>query len=263
MNAKACLPFITLGFLAIGCQNNNDITVPEDAAPPTVTTTTTTTTTVTDTSTPTATTTSTPTATTTSTPTVTDTSTTTVTDTSTTTLSSTTTTTETATDTTVTTSTDTSTATSTFSYTAPDLTTFCTGGAARMMVNGVDATPTVKGKVVPYDCCRGGQFELTSASLAQPISVWWQAQTSAFSGVSKVDLAKPPTGWTVAVETGCSSLASCSDSYTSGLTGSLAISIGKSAMYDMSLCLHVQETVDSPRPTLHALDLFVPRVGAN
>jgi hypothetical protein len=280
MQPRAYSYIAAMGLVLGACQNSDRAPVPDAAAPPTTTATSspTATSTATPTSPPTSTATetdtgssiSTATETTTATAKPTDIATDTTTATSTTpteTATNTTTTTtptQTATDTTTTTTpTQTATATSTFSYTAPDLTTFCTGGAAKMLVNGSEATPTVKGKVVACDGGKGGEFDVTSPGFAQPIAVSWQAQNSAFSSYSKLDLAKLPTGWSVRVGAGCGSASDCLDSYASDFVGSLVITIGKSAMYDMSLCLHVQEATSSPHALVHALDLFVPRVGAN
>jgi hypothetical protein len=147
-----------------------------------------------------------------------------------------------------------------------DLASFCTGGASRMVVNGISSTPSVTGKVLTLEGS-GGEFQITTATFDQPIVVSWQAEKSAFSGFKNVDLASPPSGWSVRISVGCTSTsAGCSnpaDSFTSGLVGSLAVSMGKSAIYDMSICLHVEETESNLHPLVHSLDLFATHIEAN
>jgi len=147
---------------------------------------------------------------------------------------------------------------------SPDMAAFCTGGASKMVVNGISSTPTVTGKLVPYDCCDGAEFDVVSTAF-DPIVVSWQAQSGAFKGFSTIDLATPATGWSVFVLVGCTSTLSCSapmDSYSSGLVGSLSVSIGKSDPYDMSICLHAEESTSSAHPVVHSLDLFATHIGA-
>jgi hypothetical protein len=148
-----------------------------------------------------------------------------------------------------------------------DLGSFCTGGASRMVVNGVSSTPSVTGHVLPLDCCEGGEFQISTATFDLPIVVAWQAQAGSFTGFKTIDLANPPSGWSVRVNVGCTSMSSdClepMDSYLTGLVGSLAISLGKRSMYEMSLCLHVEESADSLHPLLHTLDLFATHIEAD
>jgi len=147
-----------------------------------------------------------------------------------------------------------------------DLATFCTGGASKMIVNGISSNPAVSGKVTPYDCCDGGEFQIVTATYVHPVVISWRATVGSFGGFKTIDLANPPDGWSVGVTVGCGSAASCTDpvdSYTTGLSGSLSISIGKSAMYDMSVCLHVEEPVSSPHPEVHSLDVFATHIEAD
>jgi len=147
-----------------------------------------------------------------------------------------------------------------------DLATFCTGGASKMIVDGISSNPAVHGKVIPYDCCEGGELQAVTATYLHPIVVSWRATAGSFSGFKTIDLANPPDGWSVGVTVGCNSAASCTDpvdSYTTGLTGSLSISMGKSARYDVSTCLHVEENASSPHPVVHSLDLFATHIETN
>jgi hypothetical protein len=149
---------------------------------------------------------------------------------------------------------------------APDLASFCTGGASRMVVNGISSNPTVTGKAILYDSGEGGEFQVVTATFEQPIIVAWQAAAGAFTGFKTIDLASPPSGWSVRLTVGCGSQSGCTtevDSYTSGLGGSLSVNIGKRAMYEMSVCLHVEEPMSSPHPVVHALDLFATHIEAN
>lgn len=144
---------------------------------------------------------------------------------------------------------------------------FCSGDFSHMVVNGTDSHPGVSGRIIPYDCCDGGEFKIVTATFLYPITVSWQSQVGPASGYpATIDLSNPPKGWSVRVLIGCdTATASCNpppDSYTSGLQGVLQVSRGGSAL-DMSLCLHVQEPAGSPHPIVHTLDLYAPHVKTN
>jgi len=144
---------------------------------------------------------------------------------------------------------------------------FCAGDTPHMVVNGIDSHPGVSGRIIPYDCCDGGEFKVVTATFVDLIIVSWQAQVGAASGnPATIDLSNPPKGWNVRVISGCdTATASCyppPDGYTTGLQGVLQVSRGTSG-YDMSLCLHVQESADTPHPIVHTLDLYAPHIKGN
>lgn len=144
---------------------------------------------------------------------------------------------------------------------------FCTGDYPHMVVNGIESNPVARGRMLPLSCCDAGEIQLVTATFLYPIVVSWRAEAGP-SGVlpATIDLANPPTGWTVRVIVGCeSTLSTCNpvpDSYTAGLQGVLHVARG-SSRYDMSVCLHVQEPADSPHPIVHTLDLYAPHVSSD
>ena len=144
------------------------------------------------------------------------------------------------------------------------LASFCSGDVAHMLVNGIESNPTVTGRMIPYDCCDGGEFHVTTETFSYPIVVPWRRMAgSAFRYPAAVDLASAPSDWSIRLVAGCDPmLSSCTgpgDSYTSGLEGELQVDRSGS-QFDMSLCLHVAEPASSPHPLIHALDLYAPHV---
>lgn len=141
---------------------------------------------------------------------------------------------------------------------------FCSGPTSHMVVNGIESYPAVSGNAIPYDCCEGGEFQAITETFNWPIAVTWR--NTDFALPATLDLANLPKSWGVQVFVGCDPMnylctTPPADSYTSGLTGTLQVS-GKIAGYDMSLCLSVAESPDSPHPLAHRLDLYVPQVHA-
>jgi hypothetical protein len=148
---------------------------------------------------------------------------------------------------------------------SPDdsLSAFCSGEFSRMVVNGIESYPAVSGGVIGYNCCEGGKLQALTETILWSITVQWQNAT--FVLPATLDLANLSPGWRVDVLVGCPPLpALClspPDSYFSGLTGTLQVS-GTIGGYDMSLCLSLAESPDSPHPLVHSLDLYVPNVHA-
>jgi hypothetical protein len=141
---------------------------------------------------------------------------------------------------------------------------FCSGPTSHMVVNGIESYPAVSGNAIPYDCCEGGEFQAIAETFVWPIWVTWR--NTDFVLPATLDLANLPNAWGVQVFVGCDPMNYlCTtppvDSYTSGLTGTLQVS-GKISGYDMSLCLSVAESSDSPHPLVHSLALYVPNVHA-
>jgi hypothetical protein len=145
---------------------------------------------------------------------------------------------------------------------------FCTGVAARMVVNGVGLTPTVATSPIAMDCCDGGGFAITNDSLAFPIGVEWIAEAGpGMTFPAEIDLATPPNGWRIRVIAGCSvTSAGClgvQDYYQTGFSGWLMVQRDAIRGFDMSLCVHVEEDPGQPAYLLHALDLYVPQALMN
>jgi hypothetical protein len=144
------------------------------------------------------------------------------------------------------------------------LASFCSGDLPRMVVNGIESNPAVTGKMIPYDCCDGGEFDVTTQTFSYPIVVPWRRMASAaFRYPASVDLASLPSDWSVRVVAGCDPIqSSCGgpgDGYTTGIEGVLEVD-GGGSQFDMSLCLHVVEPAGSSHPLIHTLDLYAPHV---
>jgi hypothetical protein len=152
---------------------------------------------------------------------------------------------------------------------------FCSGEAARMVLNGIESSPVVSATYYLLSCCSAGAIVVTTATFPDSIAVGWQDWAARLTGEPVTfDLANLPAGFGVRVvagcdprdmmctlpcdprDTGCKSLG---DGYDSGYTGALAISPPISA-WDMSVCLHVEETNGSPHSIIHSLDLYAPHV---
>jgi hypothetical protein len=54
------------------------------------------------------------------------------------------------------------------------LATFCFGDSVRMKVNGTETDLTVTGVQIGYDCCNGGEFQITSQDFVPPIVFAWR-----------------------------------------------------------------------------------------
>jgi hypothetical protein len=143
---------------------------------------------------------------------------------------------------------------------------FCSGDSPRLVINGAASSPTVTGAMIPYDCCDGGQFNVTSPAFALPIVFSWRRMSSsAWVYPATADLANLPTGWSVQFYAGCNPLSSSctgsSDYYTTGFEGTLQLA-SSAVTVDMSLCLHVQETAAAPHSIIHSMELYAPHVAA-
>ncbi|MBN2577198.1 MAG: hypothetical protein JXP73_21735 [Deltaproteobacteria bacterium] len=155
------------------------------------------------------------------------------------------------------------------------LASFCSGDIARMVVNGIESRPAVRGIYYLLSCCAAGAISVATATFIEPIAVGWLDWGMAHTASPVTfDLANLPDGFTVRVVAGCDPQdMSCTlpcdpkdtgstnlgDGYDSGFTGVLAIARTPEG-YDTSLCLHVEEPAGSPHPILHSLDLYAPHV---
>jgi hypothetical protein len=145
------------------------------------------------------------------------------------------------------------------------LASFCSGDVARMVLNGSASYPVVTGRRIPYSCCFGGQFQVTTETLAGPLLVTWQwSDTRSSSIPMSVDLSSSSNEWRIWVTAGCDPLGtSCTnagDIYTSGLQGVLEVTFHASVAWDTNLCLHVQQPAGSSHPLIQSLALYAPHV---
>jgi len=145
---------------------------------------------------------------------------------------------------------------------------FCTGSTPRMIVNGTTAAPTVKGQPLALDCCDAGRIVVTTPDFSQPIAVEWRAQPPGVgqSPIS-IDLASPPTKWSIALLAGCSVTAACSgplDNFRSGFAGWLTVDRPDGSFgFETGVCMRFIEPAGMPGTYVHTLDLYVPRVLTN
>jgi hypothetical protein len=144
---------------------------------------------------------------------------------------------------------------------------FCSGDSPKMVVNGSASTPTVTGRIIPYNCCDGGEFVAIDQVFGHTIFVDWRAQVGPSATLpATIDLANPAQGWGVGVFVGCDvSTTRCypaPDSYDMGFEGLLQVSRGTGG-YDMSVCLHLVEPAGSAHPLLHSLDFYAPHVSSH
>lgn len=150
----------------------------------------------------------------------------------------------------------------------PDMSPFCgASNSARINLNGMLATsPAVSGSAIPFNCCDGAEFGVISMQIATPIVFAWRHQVGQAPNLPvTLDLGSLPAGWSVLLESGCvTTQSNCkpTDRYDSGFTGTLTIA-GHPGGYEMSTCLHVAETANSPHPVIHTLDFFSPTIAAN
>jgi hypothetical protein len=156
-----------------------------------------------------------------------------------------------------------------FGGTTCGLSAFCTGSTPRMVVNGATTTPNVSGQILPLDCCRAGRFVVTTSDFTQPIAVQWRVEAGAsVMPPAAVDLGSLPSGWSVALNAGCSvTSAGCLgalDNFSAGFSGSLSVSNGDGGPgQDMNLCLRFAEPADKPGTYVHTLDLYAPHVSTS
>jgi hypothetical protein len=120
--------------------------------------------------------------------------------------------------------------------------------------------------MVALNCCDAATMEFISMQLPTPIVLMWRHQVGQGPNPPlTIDLANPPSGWSVSVFSGCDpTQPNCqpSDSYSLGLTGSLTVSF-TGASFQMSTCLSAAEDNAHPHPVIHSLLLWSPLVTAH
>ncbi len=150
---------------------------------------------------------------------------------------------------------------------AVDLGGFCGDpNSARIDLNGMLAnSPSVSASPIILNCCDAAEIDFVSMQIATPISIGWRHQVGQGPNPPVVlDLANLPSGWSVSVRSGCvASQPNCTptDSYTSGITGTLTID-GNPGAWKMTACASVVEPQGNPHPVIHTLDLWTPTVTA-
>lgn len=142
---------------------------------------------------------------------------------------------------------------------------FCSGGAAKAVINGVASKAKVTGAIEPLSCCEGATFTVGTSSFDYKVMAGWLVQVGREVFPARIDLAHPSEGWRSWVHLTCSSGEVCypsPDSYDSGMQGWLEVSrLGEGGFgsgFLMSICLRLAEAPESPHPLLHSFELFAP-----
>lgn len=147
---------------------------------------------------------------------------------------------------------------------------FCSGGAAKAVINGVASKAKVTGGFdMMMQCCESASFTVSTASFDYKVRARWVVQFGHEVFPATIDLAHPSEGWHSSVELACSSGEVCyppPDAYDSGLQGWLEVARsgdgGFGSGYHMGICLRVAEAPERPHPLLHSFELFAPDITA-
>ena len=132
--------------------------------------------------------------------------------------------------------------------------------SAHAELNGMYAiSPAVSARELFLNCCEGASVDLISMQLATPLRLMWEQQVGNPGPPITLDLASLPKGWSVTVQNcGGTSFCTPTDSYTSGLTGTLTITGAPGQGYTMTACVSAVEDPGSPHPVIHDLRMWVP-----
>ncbi len=135
------------------------------------------------------------------------------------------------------------------------------GDMPKEVVNGIASTPTVAGHVRFFDCCESAHFLSSVPSFDYKIYVEWSVSYGEVPVAHPVtlDLAHLPPDWRVSAYLSCANGMGCDpspDEYSAslakndGLAGVLAVqrASSDSSLYEMSLCLVLQEQAAHPHP---------------
>jgi hypothetical protein len=142
----------------------------------------------------------------------------------------------------------------------------CSGDAPFLSVNGQTVTsPAVTAKPLYLDCCNAAAFEIDSQQLAAdavPLVFSWIAPAGAQTQ-GTVDLAHAPNGWRqLELASGCPADTTfhCkkTDTWTSGLDGTLNVESTGGQATRMSVCLATEDASSSTHPVLKQVRLYVP-----
>jgi hypothetical protein len=141
---------------------------------------------------------------------------------------------------------------------------FCTGSAARLIINGSDdPIMQMDGKLVAMDCCEAGKLNLDTANYQAILSLFWSAPAGpSFTLPATIDVSTlgAASGGGLSLEVGCDpTIAGCdpADEYTSGWQGTLRIAQASNG-YDVTYCISVADS--SPHPLIHSMHLYAPHV---
>jgi hypothetical protein len=142
------------------------------------------------------------------------------------------------------------------------LASFCTGDGSRLATNGYDTGPAIRTYTTAMDCCDGITIEIITATFSSLLYVSWLVPATGDSLPVDIDLSGPSSIRSFHVAAECQSRdTNCQEVYTSGFVGRLRMSRADGAAgYDASLCVHVEESADSPHATLHSFDLYLPHL---
>jgi hypothetical protein len=136
---------------------------------------------------------------------------------------------------------------------------FCTGNLVRLATNGNPTGPAIRSFTIPMDCCDGVGIEIDTATFVHALYVSWLVPAGNNLPLDE-DLSAPSSIQSFHVSTDCTGTdRDCKDTYSSGFVGRLQMWRGDGGYgYQASLCVHVEESADSPHSQLHSFDLYVP-----
>jgi hypothetical protein len=146
---------------------------------------------------------------------------------------------------------------------------FCSGGTAKVVINGVASKATATGGIEMRSCCEAASVTVGTSSFDYKVNAGWQVSVGYEAFPARIDLVHPGEGWLSWVRLNCSSGEVCfppPDAYESGMQGWAEISRlgeGFGSGFRMSLCMRVAEAVESPHPLLHSFELFAPDITAS
>lgn len=143
---------------------------------------------------------------------------------------------------------------------------FCgSRSSPRLQLNAsVAEHPATSARALALNCCEAAVVDFVSAQVEQPVSFAWFVPGGQFpSGSKTVDLAQLPSGWRVALTSGCSfgePGCTSTDAVDGGLTGSLTVSSDGGGRYVTTACVSFREAPGSPHKVIHSLDLWTPPI---
>jgi hypothetical protein len=147
-------------------------------------------------------------------------------------------------------------------------TALCVGDEPRMILNGIESRPTVRGSLFRPDCCDGAMISVSTDSFSHILVINWTALVGVLrSSPISIDLAYPPQEWGVWVYTDCypnsdicnPSAASVSTrAGNNTLQGTLSVSRSDTGLYDVTLCLTFP--AETSLFLIRSLQLYAPHV---
>jgi hypothetical protein len=148
----------------------------------------------------------------------------------------------------------------------PDAGTFCSGDTPRMMVNGAEVNVLMtRGKSIILNCCDSAELMLATDANQALFYLLWRAPAGQSPGT--VDLANPPSNFSVELDLGCDpatspcNTVSAEDHYATGFQGQISYGLGATASTN-SYCINVAEQKGSPHSEIHSVSIYAPNIAS-